>query len=79
MVHSTTDMYQRFFRSLSITVQSECGTTVWRFSNIFSAQIQLAHNQLADWQMDFNVTKYHLLCIAEKRKPSNFTYTANSQ
>ena len=33
----------------------------------------------SDWQMDFNLTKCHLLCIAKKRKPSNFTYTANSE
>ena len=33
----------------------------------------------SDWQMDFNVTKCHLLCIRKKRKPSNFIYTANSE
>ena len=32
----------------------------------------------SDWQMDFNVTKCHLLCITKKRKPSHFIYTANS-
>ena len=32
-----------------------------------------------DWQMDFNVTKCHLLCIRKKGKPSKFTYTANSE
>ena len=29
----------------------------------------------SDWQMDFNVTKCHLLCIRKKRKPSNFIYS----
>ena len=33
----------------------------------------------SDWQMDFNVTKCRLLCITKKRKPHNFTYTANSE
>ena len=33
----------------------------------------------SDWQKDFNVTKCHLLCITKKQKPSNFTYTANSE
>ena len=33
----------------------------------------------SDWQMDFNVTKCRLLCITKKRKPPNFTYTANSE
>ena len=33
----------------------------------------------SDWQMNFNVTKCHLLCITKKRKPSNFAYTANSE
>ena len=33
----------------------------------------------SDWQMDFNVTKCHILCITKKRKPSSFTYTANSK
>ena len=32
----------------------------------------------SDWQMNFNVTKCHLLCITKKRKTSHFTYTANS-
>ena len=32
----------------------------------------------SDWQMDFNVTKCHILCITKKRKTSHFIYTANS-
>ena len=33
----------------------------------------------SDWQMDFNVSKCHLLRITNKRKPHEFTYSANSK
>ena len=33
----------------------------------------------SDWQMDFNVSKCHLLRTTNKRKPHEFTYSANSE
>ena len=33
----------------------------------------------SDWQMVFNVTKCHLLRITNKRKPSDFIYSMNSE
>ena len=43
------------------------------------ADIKTLHDWAKTWQMDFNVSKYAVLTITNKRKPSTHVYTMNGQ
>ena len=46
---------------------------------ILQTDIQMLTDWSKKWQMNFNTSKFHLLTITHKPKPSEFTYTISNQ